>query len=56
MEVLQLVADGRSDRDIADTLVIGPSTVRTHLTSIFAKLDVNSRTAAVAAARRRGIL
>jgi predicted ATPase/DNA-binding CsgD family transcriptional regulator len=56
MEVLQLVADGRSDRDIADTLFIGPSTVRTHLTSIFAKLDVNSRTAAVAAARRRGIL
>jgi DNA-binding CsgD family transcriptional regulator len=56
MEVLQLVADGRSERDIADTLFIGPSTVRTHLTSIFAKLDVNSRTAAVAAARRRGIL
>jgi DNA-binding CsgD family transcriptional regulator/tetratricopeptide (TPR) repeat protein len=56
MEVLRLVADGRSDREIAETLFIGPATVRTHLTSIFGKLEVSSRTAAVAAARRHGIL
>jgi DNA-binding CsgD family transcriptional regulator len=56
VEVLRLVADGRSDREIAEALFIGPTTVRTHLTSAFGKLEVGSRTAAVAAARRRGIL
>jgi DNA-binding CsgD family transcriptional regulator len=55
-EVLRLVADGRSDREIAETLFIGPRTVRAHLTSIFGKLGVGSRTAAVAAARRDGLL
>jgi DNA-binding CsgD family transcriptional regulator len=56
LEVLRLVADGCSDRTIAETLFIGRSTVHTHLTNLFGKLDVGSRTAAVAAARRRGIL
>ena len=56
LEVLRLVAEGRSDREIAAALFIGPATVRTHLTSVFGKLDVRSRTAAVAAARRRGIV
>ncbi|MDQ3694309.1 MAG: tetratricopeptide repeat protein [Chloroflexota bacterium] len=56
LEIVRLVADGHSDREIAEALFIGASTVRTHLTSAFAKLEVGSRTAAVAAARRSGIL
>ena len=56
LEVLRLVADGSSDREIAKALFIGPATVRTHLANAFAKLEVGSRTAAVAAARRLGIL
>jgi ATP/maltotriose-dependent transcriptional regulator MalT len=55
-DVLRLVAAGRSDREIAAALYIGHGTVRSHLTNIFGKLDVDSRTAAVAAARRLGIL
>ena len=56
LDVLRLVDDGRSDRAIADALFIGPGTVRTHLANVFGKLDVGSRTAAVAVARRRGII
>ena len=56
LDVLRLVADGRSDREIAEELFIGPGTVRTHLAHAFGKLEVGSRTAAIAAARRRGIL
>jgi ATP/maltotriose-dependent transcriptional regulator MalT len=55
-EVLALVADGLSDRDVAAALFVTTGTVRTHITSIFGKLDVGSRTAAVAAARRLGAL
>ena len=56
LDVLRLVADGRSDREIAEGLFIGLGTVRTHLGNAFGKLDVGSRTAAVAVARRHGIL
>lgn len=56
LDVLRLVADGRSDREIAAALFIGPGTVRSHLGNAFGKLEVGSRTAAVAVARRRGIL
>jgi len=55
-DILILVADGLSDREVADALFIGQGTVRSHLTSIFGKLEVGSRTAAIAAARQQGIL
>jgi ATP/maltotriose-dependent transcriptional regulator MalT len=55
-DVLTLVAEGLSDREIAAALFIGQGTVRSHLTNIYGKLEVGSRTAAVAAARYRGIL
>jgi DNA-binding CsgD family transcriptional regulator len=55
-EILALVAEGLSDREVAAALFIGQGTVRSHLTSIFGKLDVGSRTAAVATARRLAIL
>jgi DNA-binding NarL/FixJ family response regulator len=56
LEVLRLIAAGRSNRAIAEELFISPRTVATHTTSIFAKLGVESRTAAVAAARERGLV
>jgi non-specific serine/threonine protein kinase len=55
-EVLTLVAEGLSDREVAAALFVTPGTVRSHLTGIYGKLQVGSRTAAVAAARRLGII
>jgi DNA-binding NarL/FixJ family response regulator len=55
-EVLALVARGLSNADIGRTLYIGGATVKTHLLRIFAKLDVNDRTAAVTVAMSRGLL
>ena len=48
VEVLRLVASGRSNSQIADELVLSEKTVARHLSNIFAKLDVGSRTAAAA--------
>ena len=56
MEVLGLVAKGMHNRDIAIKLNISDHTVHAHLTSIFRKLGVNSRTEAVIHALRRGWL
>jgi DNA-binding NarL/FixJ family response regulator len=55
-EVLGLVADGCSNRDIAKTLFLSEATVKSHLVHIFTKLQVSSRTAAVASARDRGYI
>jgi DNA-binding NarL/FixJ family response regulator len=46
LEVLRLVAVGKSNRGIAMALVISEHTVARHVQNIFAKLDVSSRTAA----------
>jgi DNA-binding NarL/FixJ family response regulator len=51
-EVLRLVAQGRSNRDIADVLVLSPRTVKRHVENIFDKLGVSSRAAATAFALR----
>ena len=48
LEVLRLVAAGKTNRDIATALVISEHTVARHLQNVFAKLDVSSRTAASA--------
>lgn len=56
IEVLELVAAGRSNSEVAEQLFVSETTVKSHLAHIFSKLDVSSRTAAVSAARRRGIL
>lgn len=50
LEVLGLLREGLTNREIADRLVIAPGTVRTHLENIFEKLDVHTRTAALARA------
>lgn len=56
IEVLQLVARGKSNRDIGKALHISTATVKTHLVRIFDKLDVSDRTAAVTVALERGIM
>lgn len=56
IEVLDLVAAGRSNGEIARELVITEQTVKSHLVHIYTKLGVSSRTAAVSLARERGIL
>lgn len=56
IEVLALVADGRTNAEIGQALYIGEATVKTHLLHTFAKLGVDDRTAAVTTAIARGIL
>lgn len=56
LEILQLVAAGASNRDVADQLIVTLGTVKKHLNNIFSKLQVESRTQAVAQARRLGLL
>lgn len=55
IEVLRLVAAGRTNRAVAAELVISEHTVARHLNNIFAKLDVSSRAAATAYAYRHGL-
>jgi DNA-binding NarL/FixJ family response regulator len=56
LEVLELVAQGTSNRDAAARLFISEATVKTHLMHIYGKLGVNDRAAAVAEAFNRGLL
>jgi NarL family two-component system response regulator LiaR len=53
--VLKLVAQGYSNRDIADELTVSEATVRTHVSHILAKLELSSRTQAALYALRKGI-
>jgi DNA-binding NarL/FixJ family response regulator len=55
-EVLELVAAGNTNRDVAARLFISQATVKTHLLNIYAKLGVGDRAAAVAEAYNRGLL
>ncbi|WP_199421732.1 response regulator [Actinotalea solisilvae] len=56
LEVLQLVAEGLSNQQISQRLFLSQATIKTHLAHVYAKLDVDSRSAAVATATKRGIL
>jgi DNA-binding NarL/FixJ family response regulator len=56
MEVLQRMAAGKSNKEIGAELFISEGTVKTHIKSIFTKLDVVTRTEAVATATRRGLI
>ena len=55
-EVLRLLADGRSSREIAASLAIGVETVRSHVKHILRKLKVHSRVEALGFARRNGLI
>ena len=56
VEVLQQVAGGNRNRDIADLLRISEETVKVHVKHIMDKLGANDRTQAIAIAVRRGII
>ena len=55
-QVLKLMADGLTNADIAERLVIGVATVKTHVSSVMSKLGVSTRTEATATAIRRGLV
>ena len=55
-EILHLLATGQTDRKIAEVLTISPRTVNRHVSNIFGKLEVPSRTAAVVQAVRSGLI
>jgi DNA-binding NarL/FixJ family response regulator len=56
VEVLQLIAKGSANKEIAASLSISESTVKTHVANIFQKLDVNHRTEAVTQALQQRII
>jgi ATP/maltotriose-dependent transcriptional regulator MalT len=56
IEVLRLIAAGLSNQEIADRLIIAPGTVKRHINNLYGKLQVGSRTQAIAAARDLQIL
>ena len=55
-EVLNLMADGQSNQEIADQLFVSLNTVKTHISNIFAKLDVQRRTQAIQKARELNLI
>jgi ATP/maltotriose-dependent transcriptional regulator MalT len=55
-EVLELIAAGHSNQEIADKLFISMSTVKTHVSNVLAKLDANRRTEAIARAKKMRII
>jgi DNA-binding CsgD family transcriptional regulator len=55
-EVIRLMADGHSNRSIAQSLFLSEATVKTHLVRVYRKLGVDNRAAAVSEAVRRGVL
>lgn len=54
-QVLALIASGRTNAQIAETLVVSPSTVKTHINNIFAKIEVRDRAQAVQYAYNHGL-
>ena len=56
LEVLVLISQGLSYQEIADQLFVSLSTIKTHASNIFSKLDVQRRTQAVMVAQKRGLL
>jgi LuxR family transcriptional regulator, maltose regulon positive regulatory protein len=56
LEVLAYIAAGESNQEIAGTLFVSTSTVKTHINNLYRKLNVSSRTQAVARAREMGLL
>jgi len=55
-QVLELLAQGQSNKEIARALDVSPNTVKTHIAKLFGKLEVRRRTAAIRRARELGII
>jgi DNA-binding NarL/FixJ family response regulator len=56
LQILQLLAEGKSNKEIARLLLLGLGTVKVHLSTIFMKLNARSRTEAITIALRKGLL
>lgn len=56
LDILRLIATGRSNQEIAEILVIAVSTVKSHINNLYGKLGTNRRTEALAIAREKGLL
>ena len=56
LEVLELIAQGLSNNEIAERLFVSLNTIKTHSSKLFEKLEVNRRAQAVEAAKRLGII
>ena len=56
LQVLNLIGEGLSNREIANELVIATGTVKTHINNIYGKLEVRSRTRALAKARELNLV
>jgi DNA-binding CsgD family transcriptional regulator len=56
LEVLQLIADGLSNRQIAERLFVSLNTIKTHTSNLFLKMEVERRTQAIEAAKRLGLI
>jgi len=56
LEILELIAQGMSNREIADKLFVSENTVKTHASRVFSKLNVRRRTQAVLVAKQRGLI
>ena len=54
--MLQVAADGLSNKEIAAKLIISEKTVKNHIANIFSKLQVNDRTQAILVALRKGLV
>ena len=55
LEILDLIARGRSNTEISDSLVLSPKTVRNHVSNVFAKLGARDRAEAIVRAREAGL-
>ena len=55
-EVLQLIAQGHTNQEVADKLFVSANTIKTHTANLFAKLDVNRRTQAIQRAKDLNII
>ncbi|MCF2444082.1 response regulator transcription factor [Dyadobacter sp. CY345] len=56
LEVLQLISEGMSNQEIAETLFVSLNTVKTHSSNLFGKMDVKSRTQAIDKAKKMQII
>jgi two-component system, NarL family, response regulator LiaR len=56
LEVVRLVAEGRTNREIAETFVISEKTVKTHISHVLAKLELKDRTQLAIFAIREGLV